>query len=219
MPGNARREGNTGENAMGGARRSHEMSRRAALRGTAGVAAATLFAAAPAPARAAEDGPAVAYMKKRISKDLFAAARAKTPDSFLTAINRHADLDPIARYSLGGYSNRLTPPLSARLRRGVAGFMARYFAIQAHNYPVVRANIQSQYAYSEDEVVVRTRIHLKSGSSYSVDWLMAARGRRYKIRDVRVYGFWLSPFQRALFVRYLADNDGDVKALLAALRV
>jgi len=195
------------------------MSRRAALSGAAGAAAVTLFGITPAPALAPRSGPAVAYMKDRIAKDLFAAAREKTPESFLAAINRHADLNAIATYSLGNYSRELTPPLSARLRRGVAGFMSRYFAAQSHEYPVARAEIGGEYPYSEDEVVVKTRIYLETGSSYSVDWLMAQHGHSYKVRDVRVYGFWLTPFQRSLFVRYIADNGGDVKALLAALRV
>jgi len=208
-----------GQRARGGQSDFRMMSRRAALKRAAGAAAVTLFGIKAPPARAAADGSAVAYMKNRIAKDLFAAAGAKTPESFITAINRHADLDTIATYSLGNYSNGLTPPMSARLRRGVAGFMSRYFAIQARHYPVVRAEISGEYPYSEDEVVVKTRIYLKTGSSYSVDWLMAPHGRRYKVRDVRVYGFWLTPFQRALFVRYIADNGGDVTALLAALRV
>ncbi|MDP2621263.1 MAG: ABC transporter substrate-binding protein [Hyphomicrobiales bacterium] len=195
-----------------------KVTRRAAMRGLAALFAAPLIGGAPRAVRAA-GGPAVAYMKSRVKNDLFAAARAKTTDSFLRAINRHADLDAIARYSLGTYSSRLTPPMSNRLRRGVAGFMARYFAIQANDYPVVRADFLGEYPYGEDDVVVQTRIQLKSGASYSVDWLMSARGHGYKIRDVRVYGLWLSPFQRALFTRYIAENGGDLTALLAALRV
>jgi ABC-type transporter MlaC component len=195
------------------------ISRRAALQQAAGAAAVTIFGISAGPAIAAKEGSAVAYLKGPAAKDLFAAARAKTPESFLTAINRHADLDAIAKYSLGSYSERLTPPMSARLRRGVAGFMSRFFALQSHEYPVSKAEIGGEYPYSEHEAVVKTRIYLESGTSYSVDWLMAPHGHRYKIRDVRVYGFWLSPFQRSLFVRYIAENGGDVKALLAALRV
>lgn len=209
---------------MGGPPTVARVTRRAAMGAAALLLAAPMVGGAARRAAAAEgpvaaEGPATAYMKRRIAKDLYAAARAKTPESFLSAINRHADLDAIARYSLGDYSNRLTSTMSARLRRGVAGFMARYFAIQARQYLVTRADFGGEYPYSEEEVVVATRIHLENGSSYSVDWLLAPRGRRYKVRDVRVYGFWLSPFQRALFVRYIAANDGDVGALLAALRV
>jgi ABC-type transporter MlaC component len=204
---------------MGGQSDFSMMSRRTALARAAGAAAVAVFGIKAPAARAATVGSAAAYMQERIAKDLFAAARDKSPESFLAAINRHADLDAIANYSLGNYSSRLTPPLGARLRRGVAGFMSRYFAVQAHKYPVVRADIAGEDPYGEDEAVVKTRIHLESGSSYSVDWLMAPHGRRYKVRDVRVYGFWLTPFQRSLFVRYIADNGGDVTALLAALRV
>lgn len=204
---------------MGRPPRFAELTRRGAIRGLAALVAAPLIGGLPRPAHAATAGPGTAYMKRRVKGDLVAAARAKTTDAFLNAINRHADLDAISRYSLGSYSSRLTPHLSNRLRRGVAGFMARYFAIQSHNYPVERADFRGEYRYGEGELVVQTGIHLKSGDTYSVDWLLSEHGRAYKIRDVRVYGFWLSPFQRSLFTRYIADNGGDLKALLAALRV
>lgn len=202
---------------MGVHSNSRTFTRRTALTAAAGIAA-TGALIGPAPAGTTE-GPAVDYMKKRVAKDLFAAARQKTPESFLLAINRHADLNAISTYSLGTYSSGLTSRILARLRRGVAGFMARYFANQAATYPVVRAEIKGEAPYGEDEVVVSTRIYLSSGSSYSVDWLLAEHAKRYKIRDVRVMGFWLSPFQRSLFVRYIEKNQGDVNALLAALRV
>ena len=204
---------------MSGATTPGALTRRAVLACAATLLAAPCVGVAAGPARAAASGPATAYMKNRIAKDLFGAARAKTPESFLRTINRHADLNAISTYSLGNYSDRLTSRTSARLRRGVAGFMSRYFAQQARKYPVVRADITGERPYNDNDVVVKTRIHLKSGSSYAVDWLLAPHGKRYKIRDVRVYGFWLSPFQRKLFVRYIADNNGDVTALLAALRV
>jgi phospholipid transport system substrate-binding protein len=211
-------KGRTVNKAMGRPPTSGSLTRRAAVRGLAALLAAPVIGVAPR-ARAASGGAAIDYMKRRIKGDLFAAAHAKTTDSFLRAINRHADLDAIARYSLGSYSSHLTPKLKNRLLRGVAGFMARYFAIQANNYPVVRADFLGEYPYAGGDEVVQTRIHLKSGEAYAVDWLMTERGSGYKIRDVRVYGFWLSPFQRSLFTRYIAENGGDLQALLAALRV
>jgi ABC-type transporter MlaC component len=190
------------------------ISRRTALTGAAALLAVGT-AATPASAKV---GPAVRFMQK-ISKDFFAAAHAKTPASFLRAIKRHADIPAISEYSLGDYSTKLEPGLHPRLNRGVAEFMARFFASQAEVYPVTRAEINGERPYSKDEVIVATRIYLETGTSYAVDWLLAERDTNFKIRDVRILGFWLSPFQRSLFVRYIAENGGDVKALLSALRV
>jgi len=193
---------------------SAAISRRAALTGAAALLAVGT-AARPA---SAEVGPAVRFMQQ-ISKDFFAAAHAKTPASFLRAIKRHADIPAISNYSLGDYSSKLEPQLHPRLNRGVAEFMARFFASQAEIYPVKSAEINGERPYSKEEVIVATKVHLESGTSYAVDWLLVEAGTSFKIRDVRVMGFWLSPFQRTLFVRYIADNGGDVKALLSALRV
>lgn len=194
------------------------ISRRAALAGAAGTLAAATFAGVPAFARA-KDGPAANYMRKRVAKDLFAAAQKKTPESFLRAINRHADLGAISEYSVGSYAEKIAGGVTSRLRKGVAGFMARYFAEQASQYPVVKADVFGEEEYEEDKTVVKSRVYLSTGSSYSVDWLLSEHGKSYKIRDVRILGFWLSPFQRDLFVRYIDKNNGDVMALLAALRV
>lgn len=195
------------------------MSRRAALAGAAGtVAVAGMFGPTAAFARSAE-GPAADYMRKRVARDLFNAAKKKTPQSFLSAINRHADLRAISQYSLGDYADNLTSSVTTRLHKGVAGFMARYFAEQASQYPVVKADVFGQEPHDDERTVVKSRVYLSTGSSYSVDWLLSEHGARYKIRDVRILGFWLSRFQRDLFVRYIEKHDGDVMALLAALRV
>ena len=164
------------------------------------------------------DGGAKQFMEA-IAKDLFAAAKNGSSDAFLNVITRYADIRAIAQYCVGNYAARFAPQMTKRLNKGVAQFMAHYFADQAEKYRVVSAEIKEERPYDEESVVVGSRIYLASGSSYSVDWLLAPQGRRYKVRDVRVLGFWLSPFQRRLFTNHIDKNGGDVRALLAALRV
>jgi phospholipid transport system substrate-binding protein len=194
-----------------------KISRRAALTGAAGLTATATLGLTASGAWASE-GPGVRYMQ-RISGDLYAAAHGKSPSLFLRAINRHADIKSISDYSLGQYSKKLNAKQQARMERGVAGFMSRYFASQVESYPVDRAEIKGERSYSANETLVSTRIFLKTGSSYWVEWLLAEHGKSFKIRDVRIMGFWLSPFQRSLFVSYIDKNGGDVSALLSALRV
>lgn len=177
------------------------------------------FAAAAAVERGeGEGGPGVQYMQ-RISGDLFAAARTGSDSAFLRAINRHADIPKIAEYSLGNYRSNLESSHDARYRRGVARFMARFFSSQVEEYNVERAIITGERPYGEGETLVKTKLHLVTGAVYTVDWLLAPRGRSFKVRDVRVAGFWLTYFQKRMFERYIASHNGDVAALIAALRV
>jgi phospholipid transport system substrate-binding protein len=181
-------------------------------------ARAPVFAAAAAVERGeGEGGPGVQYLQS-ISGDLFAAARAGTSSSFLRAINRHADLPTIAEYSLGTYRNSLEDEYDARYRRGVAAFMSRYFSSQVEQYPVERAVITGERPYGEGDTLVKSKLYLGTGAVYNVHWLLSPRGRSFKVRDLRVAGFWLSYFQKRMFERFLASHDGDVTALIAALR-
>ena len=184
----------------------------AAIAGTAGF-----LAGANRPARAAQTD-AVVHMRK-IADELFAAARKGSPSAFLDAIKKHADIRAISEYCLGQYGERLNPKMRPRLLKGVAQFMAYYFADQAGKYQVERADILDEKPYDETSVVVSSRVYLTSGSSSAVDWLLAHQGRRYKVRDIRVLGLWLTPFHRRLFTKHIDKNGGDIRALLAALRV
>ncbi len=178
------------------------------------------FAAAAAVERGegeGEGGPGVQYLQS-ISGDLFAAARAGTSSSFLRAINRHADLPKIAEYSLGDYSESLQSENDARYRRGVAAFMSRYFSSQVEVYKVERAVITGERPYGEGDTLVKSKLYLETGAVYNVHWLLSPRGRSFKVRDLRVAGFWLSYFQKRMFERFLASHDGDITALIAALR-
>lgn len=208
----------------GGNRTGLKLSRRAALAG----AAATLFAATltgRSTAARAQEGPASEFMN-RIAKDLFKVAQSGSKKAFLRAINRYADVGAITEYSLGAYVEQVQGVARTRLRRGVAGFMARYFADQVRKYQVERAEITGEEPYdaAKGETLVASRVYLSGGSSYSVDWLLAeqasSRGSRYKVRDVRILGFlWLGYYQKRLFVNHIDKHGGDVAALFAALRV
>jgi len=207
-------------------RKPSHLSRRGflttALAGFAATTATGRTALAAAgnrtPQRSYTEGEGIEFMNK-ISKDLFRAAKKGTDGSFLRAIKRHAAIPQIADYSLGTYADKMTPELHSRYRRGVAKFMARYFSAQSKHYRVERAQILSENRKTNGDVMVKTRVFLKGGAAYTVEWLLTPKGRSFKVRDIRVAGFWLLYFQKRMFERYIAKNNGDVRALVAALRV
>jgi ABC-type transporter MlaC component len=182
-------------------------------RGFAALAAAAVLI--PLPLDAAAEHPSMIYMRK-VAKDLLHAHRQGTISSFLRVITRHADVSGIALYSLGQYRSKLSSGQRARYYRGVATFMARYFADQSRVYPVAKYELGAAQS-DGDEIVIPSKVFLMSGRTYTVSWRLAWRGKGYKIKDARVLGFSLVTLQRGLFSSYITKRNGDVNALVAAL--
>lgn len=191
------------------------VDRREFLTGAGSALAGLTWVVLPR-AAASDPHPAIAYMRG-VAADLFAAQRSGTAAAFLGAIDRHADVEAIALYGLGRYQSELRGSEKRRFYRGVAAFMARYFADQLRRYQVAKADIGSATPTGNNEVMVRTTVTLTSGAAYNVVWYLAQAGGRFKVRDVKVLGFSLSFLQRAIFQSYIAQNGGDVRALVSAL--
>jgi phospholipid transport system substrate-binding protein len=176
---------------------------------------AALALAALAPHAVAAEHPSMAHMRK-VAKELLHAHRQGTVSSFLKVISRHADVSGIALYSLGQYRDKLNGGQRARYYRGVATFMARYFADQSRVYPIAKYELEDAQADGK-EVIVPSKVFLMSGRTYTVSWRLAWRKSGYKIVDAKVLGFSLVSLQRGLFSSYISKHNGDVNALVAAL--
>jgi phospholipid transport system substrate-binding protein len=164
----------------------------------------------------AAEHPAMVYIRK-VTADLFAAHKLGTVSAFLPPIQRHADVETIAHYSLGQYESKLSPSQRQRYYRGVANFMARYFADQTRHYRIAKWTIGEASQDRNGDVLIDSRVVLMNGQSYSVVWRLAKRGRSYKVTDVKVAGFSLTYFQRGLFVSFIRERKGDVNQLVAVL--
>ncbi|HEY7750181.1 MAG TPA: ABC transporter substrate-binding protein [Aestuariivirgaceae bacterium] len=160
--------------------------------------------------------PSITYIRK-VTADLFAAHKLGTVSAFLPPIQRHADIQTIANYSLGQYQSKLSPSQRERYYRGVANFMARYFADQTRHYRIAKWDIGDADQDRNGDVLIDTRVTLMTGASYSVVWRLAKRGKGYKVTDVKVAGFSLTYFQRGLFVSFIKEKKGDVNQLVAVL--
>jgi ABC-type transporter MlaC component len=183
------------------------LTRRAAI--------AALASAFAAPAFAAGEDAAVAYMKK-VAKDMLAAHRQGTVASFKRAIQRHADVAGIADYSLGQYKAKLQPSQKQAYYSGTATFMARYFADQSRDY-VVSKYVVGEAEVDGKDISVDTKVYLMNGQSYTVVWRLGKKGSGFKVEDAKVLGFSLIYLQRGIFTSFLSKRSGDVAQLVAAL--
>jgi phospholipid transport system substrate-binding protein len=177
---------------------------------------AGLMGAFAAPAVAATQHPSVVFMQQ-VGKELLAAHRQGTTSSFLRVVQRYADLPEISQNALGKYSAKLQSSQRSRYQRGVATYISRVFALQSRDFTVSKYDIGEATVDDDKDVIISTKVYLISGQTYNVSWKLVWRGGRYKIRDAKVLGFWLTGFQRSDFVSYLDKRDGDINKLIVAL--
>jgi ABC-type transporter MlaC component len=168
------------------------------------------------PSAFAKVHPSIVYMR-RVGKDLLEAHRQGTTERFFKVIQEHADVPKIALYSLGPYKEYLRDEQRQQYYRGVANFMARYFADQSREYPVAKYEIGEAAPKDDGSISIVSKVYLLSGQTYTVTWTVAWRRRSYKVTDVSVLGFSLVYLQRGIFQSYLLKRNGDVAQLVAAL--
>jgi phospholipid transport system substrate-binding protein len=184
------------------------LNRRTLITGLLGLTAT--------PALAAGEHPSVAFMKQ-VGKELLAAHRKATVPSFLRVVQRHADIPEISQHALGKYAGSLPSGQKSRYQRGVATYLARYFALESHNYTVAKYDVGEATVDENKDVIVESKIFLMTGQSYNVSWRLVWRGGTYKVRDAKILGFWLTNFQRSEFTSYLDKRNGNFGQLIDAL--
>ena len=96
-------------------------------------------------------------------------------------------------------------------------FIGRYAATQAPKFPVAKVEWANESIRGSNGIMVDSTITLADGSAYDVRWLLAKRGKSYKVRDAMVLGLWMTPFLKQLFEDYIAQNGGNPRALVAVL--
>jgi ABC-type transporter MlaC component len=187
---------------------------RCASRVAAGAVGLLLAVTLYAGAVAAD--PAVQHME-RVARDLLAAQKTQSQGAWMNAITRHGDVAGIGLYSLGDYRPRLEAADKPGYLAGMVRFIARYVATEAPKYPVASVKFAQDSRRAKYGLMVDSTITLQDGSSYEVAWLLVGGPGSYRVRDAQAAGFWMSPFLKKLFEDYIAQNNGNVKALVAVL--
>ena len=152
----------------------------------------------------------------KVGHELLAASRSKSPELIASVVQRYADTAYIGTYALGSYKAGLAAADRPAYTNGMVKFIGRYAAQQAPKYQVARYEILSSLQGGSG-LMVDSRITLRDGATYDVRWLLSKYGNTYRVRDAMVYGFWMTPFLRQIFEKYLAENNGNVRSLVAVL--
>jgi phospholipid transport system substrate-binding protein len=166
------------------------------------------------PASAAD--PAVKFMVQ-VGRDLMAAARTRSPTDIADVIQRYGDVSYIGLYSLGSYRSQLSSQDKTVYYGGMVRWISRYAATEAPNYPIAKIEWADDSSRGSNGIMVDSTVTLEDGSVYEVRWLLTRNGDTFKVRDAMVVGFWMTPFLKQLFEDYIAQNNGNPRALIMAL--
>ena len=129
------------------------------------------------------------------------------------------DVRRVALFMLGPYAQGASP---ADLDAYVAAYQDHaealyqsYFA----RYAGQSLRVTQSRERAPGDYVVTTSITGKGSDPMEVDFRVKTDGTRPLLLDVGIGGVWLAPAQQAEFLAVLSQNNGDIKALSAHLRI
>lgn len=128
------------------------------------------------------------------------------------------DLPLVARIVLGRYWRTATPEQQAEFTDLFEDYVINTYAARLNSYAGQTLRITGTQAISDKETMVSSVIDQPKGEPVKVDWRVLDRGGDLKIVDVLVEGVSMAISQRSEFGSVIAQNGGDVEALLVRLR-
>ncbi len=183
-----------------------------------------LVALAPFAAVAAEPAATAAIFVKQAGVDLATVVGgAKSPEDkqarLAQFIDRIVDQDSVARFCLGRYWQVATPAQRTEYLRlfhkvllhGVVNRLGDY---QAGSTSVVI----STPVEKADGIYVPTVVERAQNKPVRVVWMVTGQGDAMRIADVVAEGMSLRQTQRSDYASFLSQHNGDVSALLNALK-
>ena len=147
------------------------------------------------------------------------ASVAQRRERFATFLLGLTDVRRVALFMLGRYAKDapqadLDAYVSA-YQEYVQTVYQSYFARYAGQSLQVTASRER----APGDYVVATSITGNGAAPMEVDFRVKTDGAKPLLLDIGVGGMWLAPAQQAEFLSVLAQNNGDIKALSAHLRV
>ncbi len=187
---------------------------------SAAFAGLMLLALLVAPQTASAQEDAAVQFVQRVTRELVSAGRAHSALHFSETIKRNANVGAIGNYALGTYQGKLPASDRETYLTGMVRFISRYAATESQKYPISHVVVSGPSRRVTAGVMVDSKVHMRDGATYDVQWLLHPSGGGFKVRDAKVQvllgDYWMSPFLKDLFEKYIAEN-GSVAALVVAL--
>lgn len=185
-------------------------------------AAMIVFASAPAFA----DAKTEAYVETNANTVLASLnAPGKTDaerrEEFQVVMDQFANLDAVAKFTIGKYSKRFT---DAEMEAYIASFRAYALAVYEYYFNAYKGkevDVTGSTDRNANDSIVDTTIIRADGAPMNVRWRVLNRGGKYQVVDIALSSdgnlIWLAIEQQAQFLSILDKSNGSAAALIAKI--
>ena len=175
------------------------------------------------PALAAIDAPRAATFIQTTGTTLVGAINANAPvaqrrEQVAGILRRAVDIEGVGRFILGRFWRSAAPAEQQEYTRLFEETLIHNLASRFGEYQGVKFTLGRAQANTEEDVMVSTTIERPNTAAFTLDWRVADIGGQPRIIDMIAEGTSLRLTQRSEYASVIQRNNGQVAALLAAMR-
>ena|SRR5579863_8413179 len=143
---------------------------------------------------------------------------AERSQQFAKLVDDTFDVPKIARFVLGQNWRSASPDEQQQFTAAFKTYMVQVYWARFNQYNGQGVKVTGQRAQSDTISVVTTQIIQSGGQpTIKVEWTVTKEGDGYKIIDVSIEGISQVLTYRQEFASIIAQNGGDISALIAEL--
>jgi phospholipid transport system substrate-binding protein len=182
------------------------------------------LAAAAGSARAQGADPArAAQFIQTTGQELVSALNSNAPiaqrrQQVANILRRAVDIEGVGRFILGRWWRQASAAEQGEYVRLFEETLIRNLSARFGEYQGVRFSLGRAQQRTEDDVLVNTIIERPNSAPFSLDWRVGDVNGQPKVVDVIAEGTSLRLTQRSEYSAVVQRNNGQVSALLAAMR-
>ena len=188
-----------------------------------GTVLALAGAAGRAGAQGAADPARATQFIQATGQELVAALNANAPieqrrQQAAAILRRAVDIEGVGRFILGRWWRQASPAEQQEYMRLFEETLIRNLSARFGEYQGVRFSLGRAQQRTEDDVLVNTIIERPNIAPFSLDWRVGDVNGHPRVVDVIAEGTSLRLTQRSEYSAVIQRNNGQVSALLAAMR-
>ena len=185
-------------------------------------AAMLVFASAPAFA----DAKTEAYVETNANSVLASLnAPGKTDEErreeFQVVMDQFANIDAVARFTIGKYSKRFTDEEMAAYLASFRAYALAVYEYYFNAYKGEEVDVTGSTDRNANDSIVDTTIIRADGAPMNVRWRVLNRRGQYQVVDIALSRdgnlIWLAIEQQAQFLSILDKSNGSADALIAKI--
>jgi phospholipid transport system substrate-binding protein len=175
------------------------------------------------PARAQPDPGRAAAFIQATGQEMVAAINSNAPvaqrrQQVAAILRRAVDVEGVGRFILGRWWRQASPAEQQEYMRLFEETLIRNLSARFGEYQGVRFSLGRTQQRTEDDVLVNTIIERPNQAPFSLDWRVGEVGGQPRVVDVIAEGTSLRLTQRSEYSSVIQRNNGQIAALLAAMR-